>query len=91
MTDTDNKSAYAAAGVDIDRKMGAIERMKDVARQATTPAVLAGIGNFGGLYDASVLQGAAQPVLVARGPQDGSNHVLLLGHLDTVLPAVPPS
>jgi phosphoribosylformylglycinamidine cyclo-ligase len=58
-------SAYAAAGVDIDRKMGAIERMKGVARKATTPAVLAGIGNFGGLYDASVLQSAAAPVLVA--------------------------
>jgi phosphoribosylformylglycinamidine cyclo-ligase len=58
-------SAYAAAGVDIDRKMGAIERMKDVARQASTPALLAGIGNFGGLYDASILASAAQPVLVA--------------------------
>jgi phosphoribosylformylglycinamidine cyclo-ligase len=58
-------SAYSAAGVDIDRKMGAIERMKQVARQATTPAVLAGIGNFGGLYDASVLQDTAAPVLVA--------------------------
>jgi phosphoribosylamine--glycine ligase/phosphoribosylformylglycinamidine cyclo-ligase len=58
-------SAYASAGVDIDRKMGAIERMKQVARKATTPAVLAGIGNFGGLYDASVLQDVEAPVLVA--------------------------
>jgi phosphoribosylformylglycinamidine cyclo-ligase len=39
--------------------------MKDVARQASTPALLAGIGNFGGLYDASILASAAQPVLVA--------------------------
>jgi phosphoribosylformylglycinamidine cyclo-ligase len=62
---TENQSAYAAAGVDIDRKMGAIDRFKQVARKATTPAVLAGIGNFGGLYDASLLQEAAAPVLVA--------------------------
>jgi phosphoribosylformylglycinamidine cyclo-ligase len=58
-------SAYAAAGVDIDRKMGAIDRFKEVARKATTPAVLAGIGNFGGLYDAAQLKAAAAPVLVA--------------------------
>ena len=58
-------SAYAAAGVDIDRKMGAIERMKAVVKKTHSPAVLAGIGNFGGLYDASVLQKASAPVLVA--------------------------
>ena len=58
-------SAYAAAGVDIDRKMGAIERMKQVVRKAYTPAVLAGIGNFGGLFDAGVLHSAQAPVLVA--------------------------
>ena len=36
------------------------------------------------------LNGAGQPVLVARGPEDGDGRVLLLGHLDTVLPAEPP-
>jgi len=65
MMASENKSAYAAAGVDIDRKMGAIDRFKQVARKATTPAVMAGIGNFGGLYDASLLREAAAPVLVA--------------------------
>jgi phosphoribosylformylglycinamidine cyclo-ligase len=58
-------SSYAAAGVDIDRKMGAIERMKQWARRTYSPAVLAGIGNFGGLYDASTLRAADAPVLVA--------------------------
>ena len=58
-------SAYAAAGVDIDRKMAAIERMKEVARKAYTPAVLAGIGSFGGLIDAGMLKEADVPVLVA--------------------------
>ncbi|MBN1639825.1 MAG: phosphoribosylamine--glycine ligase [Anaerolineae bacterium] len=58
-------SAYAAAGVDIDRKMGAIERMKEVVRKTYSDAVLAGIGNFGGLYDAGVLHAGQRPVLVA--------------------------
>jgi phosphoribosylformylglycinamidine cyclo-ligase len=45
--------------------MGAIDRFKQVARKAQTPAVLAGIGNFGGLYDAARLKETAAPVLVA--------------------------
>ena len=57
--------AYAAAGVDIDRKMGAIERMKQVVRQSHNDAVLAGIGSFGGLFDGAVLRAARAPVLVA--------------------------
>ena len=33
-----------------------------------------------------------QPVLVARGPNAGDDgYLLLIGHLDTVLPAIPPS
>ena len=34
--------------------------------------------------------GAMQPVLLARGPAAGDGHLLLVGHMDTVLPAVPP-
>jgi glutamate carboxypeptidase len=34
--------------------------------------------------------GIAQPVLIARGPATGAPHLLLLGHMDTVLPAVEP-
>jgi glutamate carboxypeptidase len=34
--------------------------------------------------------GAPQPMLVARGPATGPRHLLLIGHLDTVLPAVEP-
>lgn len=34
--------------------------------------------------------GARQPVLFARGPSAGKPHLLLLGHMDTVLPAVEP-
>jgi glutamate carboxypeptidase len=34
--------------------------------------------------------GALQPVLLARGRDTSRGHHLLIGHLDTVLPAVPP-
>jgi len=35
-------------------------------------------------------EGRALPVLVARGPAAKERYLLLIGHLDTVLPAVPP-
>jgi glutamate carboxypeptidase len=34
--------------------------------------------------------GTLQPVLLARGPAVGARHLLLLGHMDTVLPAIEP-
>lgn len=34
--------------------------------------------------------GSRQPTLIARGPAVGEHHLLLIGHLDTVLPAVAP-
>lgn len=34
--------------------------------------------------------GVVQPVLVARGPDTGAGHLLLVGHMDTVLPAIEP-
>jgi phosphoribosylamine--glycine ligase/phosphoribosylformylglycinamidine cyclo-ligase len=58
-------SAYAAAGVDIDLKMDAIERIKQVVSRTYTPSVLAGVGSFGGLFDAGALKAASAPVLVA--------------------------
>ncbi|MCG2786252.1 MAG: phosphoribosylformylglycinamidine cyclo-ligase [Anaerolineae bacterium] len=39
--------------------------MKDAVKATYTSAVLAGIGSFGGLYDASVLKAMNNPVLVA--------------------------
>ena len=35
-------------------------------------------------------RGELQPVLVARGPSAAANHLLLVGHMDTVLPAREP-
>ncbi len=34
--------------------------------------------------------GVLQPVLLARGPAAGERHLLLVGHMDTVLSAIPP-
>jgi len=34
--------------------------------------------------------GALHPVLLARGPAAAGRHLLLVGHMDTVLPAIPP-
>ena len=47
----DNKnSAYAKAGVDIDKKMGGIEIIKKMVKTTVTPGVVGGIGSFGGLF-----------------------------------------
>jgi phosphoribosylformylglycinamidine cyclo-ligase len=59
------KSQYAASGVDIDAGNRAVELMKDAVRATYNDSVLAGIGSFGGLFDASALKQMDHPVLVA--------------------------
>ena len=44
------KSAYAASGVDIDVKMGAVGAIKQMVASTKTANVLGGIGAFGGLH-----------------------------------------
>jgi len=44
------KSAYARAGVDIDRKMGGIASIKKMVKQTATKGVLSSIGPFGGQF-----------------------------------------
>ncbi|GAP12950.1 phosphoribosylamine--glycine ligase [Longilinea arvoryzae] len=58
-------SAYAAAGVNIDAGNRAVALMSQAVRSTYSPAVLAGIGAFGGLFDAAALGDLRQPVLVA--------------------------
>ncbi len=58
-------NTYAGAGVDIAAKSQAFEMMKTAVRSTYGPEVLAGIGAFGGLFDASALKGMEHPVLVA--------------------------
>jgi phosphoribosylformylglycinamidine cyclo-ligase len=59
------KSQYADSGVDIDAGNRAVDLMKDAVRATYNDAVLAGIGSFGGLFDASALKEMDRPVLVA--------------------------
>ena len=58
-------SQYASTGVDIDAGNRAVELMRDAVRATYNDSVLAGIGSFGGLFDASALKQMSQPVLVA--------------------------
>ena len=60
-----SSSAYRRAGVDIDAGNRAVDLMRAAVRSTYGPQVLAGIGAFGGLFDASALKGARAPVLVA--------------------------
>lgn len=60
-----DRSIYFASGVSIDAGNRAVELMKSAVRATYTPAVLAGIGSFGGLFDASALKKMENPVLVA--------------------------
>jgi phosphoribosylamine--glycine ligase/phosphoribosylformylglycinamidine cyclo-ligase len=58
-------SKYAASGVSIDAGNQAVELMKEAVRSTYGPQVLAGIGAFGGLFDAAALKQMKNPVLVA--------------------------
>lgn len=62
---TEEKGAYAAAGVDIAAGEQATSLMKAAVQATYGPEVLAGIGAFGGLFDAAGVQAMARPVLVA--------------------------
>ncbi|MGQ0603280.1 MAG: phosphoribosylformylglycinamidine cyclo-ligase [Anaerolineales bacterium] len=57
--------AYASAGVSIDAGNRAVELMRDAVQSTYGPQVLAGIGAFGGLFNAVALKEMSTPVLVA--------------------------
>ncbi|PKL06744.1 MAG: hypothetical protein CVV53_02700 [Spirochaetae bacterium HGW-Spirochaetae-9] len=62
---TSSAALYAAAGVDIDAGDKAVELMSAAVKSTYGPEVLAGIGSFGGMYDASALKTMDEPVLVS--------------------------
>lgn len=62
---SESHSAYAAAGVNIDAGSQAVNLMREAVRATYTSSVLAGIGAFGGLFDASVIKQMKRPVLAA--------------------------
>lgn len=79
-------SAYSRSGVSIDAGNRAVALMKDAVRATYSPAVLAGIGAFGGLYDAAGLQSFDHPVLVASTDGVGTKVRLAaaVGRYDTI-------
>ncbi len=59
------ESAYENSGVSINAGNRAVELMKSAVKSTYNASVLAGIGSFGGLFDASALKQMDKPVLVA--------------------------
>ncbi|GEM84389.1 phosphoribosylformylglycinamidine cyclo-ligase [Meiothermus hypogaeus] len=67
---------YQEAGVDIDRKAGALRAAAQKIKATYTPQVLRGIGAFGGMMEASRLKEMAAPVLVASTDGVGTKTLL---------------
>ncbi len=69
--------AYAAAGVDIEAKSNAFHRMRAAVESTYTPAVLGGIGSFGGLFSLQdLLPQVENPVLVATTDGVGTKTII---------------
>lgn len=64
-------SAYKRAGVDIEAGHRAVELMKGAVRRTHGPAVLGGLGGFGGLFRPD-FTGVQEPVLVASTDSVGT-------------------
>jgi phosphoribosylformylglycinamidine cyclo-ligase len=80
-------TSYSAAGVDIAAATRAKDLMAAAVRSTHGPAVLAGMGAFGGCFDAGLaLSGLAAPVLVASTDGVGTKTLVAaaLGRYDTV-------
>src|SRR5512139_889964 len=71
MSRPETKSAYAAAGVDIDAQEKGLEGVRRLAKSTFTPGVLSEIGLFGGLFRPD-LTGMSEPVLVASADGVGT-------------------
>ena len=57
--------SYAAAGVDIDEGTRAVDAMRAAVERTHGPAVLAGVGSFGGAFSGAAIKAMDDPVLVA--------------------------
>jgi phosphoribosylamine--glycine ligase / phosphoribosylformylglycinamidine cyclo-ligase len=60
-----NAPTYASSGVNIAEGTRAVQLMKDAVKSTHDARVLAGVGAFGGMFDASALKSLETPVLVA--------------------------
>jgi phosphoribosylformylglycinamidine cyclo-ligase len=75
---------YRQSGVDIDAGNDTVRRIKSLARSTYTPAVLSGVGSFGGLF--ALGSSVADPVLVASADGVGTKLkvAFLTGVHDTI-------
>ena len=62
---SEHNDSYAQVGVNIAEGNRAVALMKAAVHSTHGPEVLAGVGAFGGMFDASALKGMDAPVLVA--------------------------
>ena len=79
-------STYRDAGVDIEAGNRAVQLMKRAVQSTYGRDVLAGIGAFGGLFDAGALKAMDAPVLVASTDGVGTKTKIAaaLGRYDTI-------
>lgn len=79
-------NAYAQSGVNIAAGARATELMSAAVRATYGSEVLAGIGAFGGLFDAAALKAMQSPVLVASTDGVGTKTMVAarLGRWDTI-------
>jgi len=68
--------AYRDAGVDLEAGQKTVGLLASAVRSTYGPEVLAGVGSFGGLYDAQGLQAMQGPVLVASTDGVGTKVML---------------
>lgn len=79
-------TSYAASGVDIAAADNALARVKDAVRATHGPEVMAGMGAFAGVFQATALQGMKQPALVASTDGVGTKTLLAshAGRFETI-------
>ena len=70
----------------ISSESGNSEGLRKVAELLS--AELERLGIHTEIVEETDVNGTVQPVLFARGSAVGESHLLLIGHMDTVLPAV---
>ncbi|GAC1379867.1 MAG: hypothetical protein NVSMB33_05390 [Ktedonobacteraceae bacterium] len=86
INNTSTSTSYASSGVDIAAAEHAKNLMKDTVWATQGPQVLAGMGAFAGVFDASGLQGMSKPALVASTDGVGTKTLLAAqaGRFETI-------
>lgn len=67
---------YASSGVDLEAGSKAVELMAEAVRSTYGPEVVAGLGSFGGIYDAGALKSQKAPMLVASTDGVGTKVIM---------------